>query len=40
MSLKIKINEITDPIIIPGGFLILKIEQIRKTEKNLNLEKR
>ena len=36
---KIKINEITDPIIIPGGFLILKIEQIRKTEKNLNLEK-
>ncbi len=36
---KIQNGEITDPIILPGGFLILKIEKSRKTEKNLNLEK-
>ncbi len=36
---KIQIGEITNPIIIPGGFLILKIEKIRESEKNLNLEK-
>ena len=36
---KIQNGEITEPIIIPGGFLILKIEQIRKIEKNLNFKK-
>ncbi len=36
---KIQIGEITDPIIIPGGFLILKINQIRETKKNSNIEK-
>ena len=36
---KIQIGEITDPIIIPGGFLILKVNQSRETKKNLDLEK-
>ena len=36
---QIQNGEITEPIIIPGGFLILKIEQIRKIEKNLNFKK-
>ena len=36
-----KINDsgLTDVIVLPGGFLILKIENIRETEKNVNLEK-
>jgi peptidyl-prolyl cis-trans isomerase SurA len=32
-----KENEITDPIATPGGFLILKINQIKKTENKLNI---
>jgi len=35
----LKINEYTDPITIPGGFLILKKIDIRKTKKDINLEK-
>ncbi len=35
----ISINQFTKPIIVPGGFLILKINNIRETEKKNNLEK-
>ena len=34
---KIKINEHTKPIVIPGGFLILKIEGIREIENDFDL---
>ena len=34
----LKINEFTDPIQIPSGFLILKIDQIRQVENNLNID--
>ena len=33
------INEHTNPIIIPGGFLILKKSNVRKTKKEIDLEK-
>ena len=33
----LKENEITGPITTPGGFLILKINQIKKTENKLNI---
>ena len=36
---KIKIGNFTTPIVIPGGFLILNIENIRETEKNIDVEK-
>ena len=36
---KIKKNEITNPIRIPGGFLILYIKDIKKIEKEVNVEK-
>tara|TARA_B100000900_G_scaffold240076_1_gene204082 strand:+ start:6196 stop:7122 length:927 start_codon:yes stop_codon:yes gene_type:complete len=35
----LKNGEITNPIVIPGGFLILKLQNKRVTEKNLNIEK-
>ncbi len=35
----LEINEYTDPITIPGGFLILKKIDIRETKKEINLEK-
>ena len=35
---KTEIGNITEPIIIPGGFLILKIDDIRLTDKNFNSE--
>ncbi len=35
---KLKINEITEPFIVPGGFLILKIDEIREIEKKQNIE--
>tara|TARA_B100000989_G_C19532114_1_gene470647 strand:+ start:6209 stop:7135 length:927 start_codon:yes stop_codon:yes gene_type:complete len=35
---KINVNEHTKPIVIPGGFLILKINNLRETEKKYNLE--
>ena len=43
-NIRDKINNLpigiyTNPIVIPGGFLILKIENKRKTEIKLNLEK-
>lgn len=31
-------NEITNPIVVPGGFIILKINQIKKEKKNQNIE--
>jgi len=34
----LKINEFTDPIQIPSGFLILKIDQIRQVENKLNID--
>ncbi len=34
----LKINEFTDPIQIPSGFLILKINQIRQVENKLNID--
>jgi len=33
------INQFTKPIVVPGGFLILKINNIRETEKKNNFEK-
>lgn len=36
--LELNQNEITKPIPIPGGFLILKVNKIREIEKNLNLQ--
>ena len=35
---KVKINEHTNPIVIPGGFLILKIEGIREVENDFDLD--
>jgi peptidyl-prolyl cis-trans isomerase SurA len=34
---KIKINNYTNPIVIPGGFLILKIEDIREVDRDFDL---
>ncbi|WP_023648172.1 peptidylprolyl isomerase [Candidatus Pelagibacter ubique] len=36
---KIKIGEFTNPILIPGGFLILKVKDIKEIEKKINMEK-
>ena len=36
--IKIKINEHTNPIVIPGGFLILNIDNIKLQEENLNFD--
>jgi peptidyl-prolyl cis-trans isomerase SurA len=35
---KLKTNEITKPIVVPGGFLILKINEIKFNEKKIDLE--
>ena len=35
---KMSENEITSPIVVPGGFMILKINQIKKEKKNQNIE--
>lgn len=35
---KKKENQITEPITVPGGFLILKIDQIKEIENDLNLD--
>ena len=32
------VNSISDPIKIPGGFLILKINDIREVENKLNID--
>ncbi len=36
--LNIQINQISNPIRIPSGFLILNINEIRETKKDINLE--
>ena len=36
---KVKINEYTNPITIPGGFIILKLKDIKIEEKKINIEK-
>lgn len=36
---KMNEGEFTDPITIPGGFMILKIDKIKKVKKNQNIEK-
>jgi len=35
---KIEVGNYTKPIVIPGGFLILKIDDIREVEKNFDLD--
>jgi peptidyl-prolyl cis-trans isomerase SurA len=35
---ELNVNEITEPITMPGGFMILKINEIKKKEKNQNIE--
>ena len=35
---KIKIGEITKPLVIPGGFLIIKVVDKRKIENELNID--
>ncbi len=37
--INLKVGEMTDPIVIPGGFLILKIENKKDTERIIDLEK-
>jgi len=36
---KLKINDYTSPITIPGGFLILKLNEVKETEKEIDLDK-
>ena len=33
------IKEFTKPIVVPGGFLILKIEDYKEEEKKINIDK-
>ena len=35
---KLNANEITEPLTMPGGFMILKINEIKKKEKKQNIE--
>lgn len=35
---KIKVNEFTNPITIPGGFLILKLKDVEKLDSEINLD--
>lgn len=37
--LKLKINEYSQPIVVPGGFLIIKIKEIKKIKRDINLQK-
>jgi peptidyl-prolyl cis-trans isomerase SurA len=36
---KLKIGEFTNPILIPSGFLILKVKNIKEIEKKIDIEK-
>ena len=36
---KLKVGDFTKPIIVPGGFLILKINNIKKIDKKIDIEK-
>ncbi|MDB3975286.1 peptidylprolyl isomerase [Candidatus Pelagibacter sp.] len=35
---ELNVNEITEPLTMPGGFMILKINEIKKKEKKQNIE--
>jgi peptidyl-prolyl cis-trans isomerase SurA len=35
----LEINEISDPIILPSGFLILKLNDVKKIKKEKDVEK-
>jgi peptidyl-prolyl cis-trans isomerase SurA len=35
----LKVNDYTKPIVIPGGFLILQINEIKKTKLKINIDK-
>ena len=35
---KINVNDITKPIVIPGGYLILKLDEKKITKRNINIE--
>ena len=35
---KLKVNEHTEPIVVPGGFLILKLNEVKETEKKIDLD--
>ena len=35
----LKINEFTKPIVVPGGFLILQINDIKNTKIEIDIEK-
>ena len=35
---KIKVNEFTKPITIPGGFLILKLKDVERLDSEFNLD--
>ena len=37
--LKTKLNNFTDPIVIPGGFVILKIDDQKETEIDIDIDK-
>ena len=36
---KLKIGEFTNPILIPSGFLILRVKNIKEIEKKIDIEK-
>ena len=36
---KLKINDFTKPIVVPGGFLILQIDDIKNTKIEIDIEK-
>jgi len=36
---KTKLNNFTDPIVIPGGFVILKINDQKETEIDIDIDK-
>ena len=36
---KLKLGEYTNPIVIPGGFIIIKLDEIKKEEKKIDVEK-
>ncbi len=35
---ELKVNEITEPLTMPGGFMMLKIDEIKRIKKNQNIE--
>ena len=37
---KIKVNEFTKPITIPGGFLILKLKDVERLDSEVNLDEK